>query len=166
MKIEANLKKVKSLFEENISQSEKDRKEAGRFQHRATTRIDGKFIEKSREKLLSWVGVVSTDYELDDVFRGTHTGTCTWIRSTQAFLNWFGLPDVATEISSPVLWLHGGPGIGKTHLASSIIKYLQEHSSYPTAFFVCNHSYEEKRKTTSILRSWVYQLMQQSKTAL
>jgi hypothetical protein len=116
---------------------------------------------------LNWVGVVSTDYELDDASCGTRTGTCTWIRSRQTFLDWFGPPDVAIGISSPVLWLHGGPGIGKTHLASSIIKYLQEYSSsYPTAFFMSNHSYEEKRQTTSILRSWVYQLMQQSKTAL
>lgn len=58
-----------------------------------------------------------------------------------------------------MLWLHGGPGIGKTFLSASIIEYLCQNSSRATAFHFCSHDDPSNRQPFSVLRSWIYQLI-------
>lgn len=107
---------------------------------------------------------MSTDSEYDEAVRERQNGTCKWILTYSQFLDWFGPPyGMGT---SRLLWLYGGPGIGKTFLSASIIEHVKQRSSHPTAFFLCTHRGGEKDQTISILRSWISQLCAQSEQAL
>src|SRR5881394_2579597 len=50
-------------------------------------------------------------------------GTCTWVLQHQKFLTWLEEP------SSSLLWVSGGPGRGKSVLASFLIDDLQTRAN-------------------------------------
>lgn len=113
---------------------------------------------------MGWVDAVSTEYEYDAALRARHPGTCQWIFKNGKFLDWLGPPYGLG--GSRLLWIHGGPGTGKTFLSASVVQYLKIHSSHPTAYFFCTHEDVMKNQPLSITRSWVVQLARQSVDAL
>ncbi|KFY17683.1 hypothetical protein V492_00491 [Pseudogymnoascus sp. VKM F-4246] len=68
--------------------------------------------------------------------------------------------------SQPVLWLHGGPGVGKSHLASKIIADLSNPAS-PTApspvvaSFFCKNNDVDLRSLNNALRTLAWQVATQ-----
>lgn len=63
-----------------------------------------------------------------------------------------------------VLWIHGPAGFGKTILSARIIEHLK-HTETSLAYFFCNSDLEGKRDPLAIVRSWVAQLVFQSRVA-
>ncbi|OBT48196.1 hypothetical protein VE00_01084 [Pseudogymnoascus sp. WSF 3629] len=70
------------------------------------------------------------------------------------------------EGSQPLLWLHGGPGVGKSHLASKIITDLSKTES-PTitppmvASFFCKNNDVDLRSLNKALRTLAWQIATQ-----
>jgi NACHT domain len=67
---------------------------------------------------------------------------------------------------SKLLWIHGGPGFGKTILFARIIEYLTAKSSHPLVYFFCVADEEARREPYAVLRSWIDQLVQGNIDAL
>ncbi|KFY20098.1 hypothetical protein V491_03989 [Pseudogymnoascus sp. VKM F-3775] len=68
--------------------------------------------------------------------------------------------------SQPLLWLHGGPGVGKSHLASKIIADLSEPGSFTTpppmiASFFCKNNDVDLRSLNKALRTLAWQIATQ-----
>jgi hypothetical protein len=68
--------------------------------------------------------------------------------------------------NQPLLWLHGGPGVGKSHLASKIITGLSSGEFSVTAplvaSFFCRNNDVDLRSINKALRTLVWQVATQS----
>lgn len=67
-----------------------------------------------------------------------------------------------TDQQSSVLWIHGGPGKGKTMLAISLIDELSQHltDGIILAYFFCENS-SEKSNAVYIVRTLLWQIIRQ-----
>jgi hypothetical protein len=89
--------------------------------------------------------------------RGRSQITCRWLFSHDKFLQWQNNPT-----SSPILWIRGPPGSGKSTLCSSAIEFLAKS---PTSNIVVFHFYDfaqhlSPEKTLSILATQLLQYRQ------
>ena len=87
-------------------------------------------------------------------------GTGSWILSNENFTTWLN------DKLSPLLWLHGDPGKGKTMLAISLVNEMSERirlegstSNTALAYFFCDNKDSRRKSTTAILRGLIYQLI-------
>ncbi|KAF1952492.1 hypothetical protein CC80DRAFT_452308 [Byssothecium circinans] len=89
-------------------------------------------------------------------------GTGDWLRGEEHFASW-------VERRTDILWIWGGPGAGKSHLATSIILQLQESqetergtlASPTVAYFFVKENNELLRDANTILKTLAKQLVDQ-----
>jgi len=82
--------------------------------------------------------------------------TLTWVFEMEEFKSWqFGKLGLDTNI----LWVRGGPGVGKSTIASSVIKYLTTPTSPGTivAFLFCKNASVGLTKVRDMVRTLAYQ---------
>lgn len=86
-------------------------------------------------------------------------GTCEWILIQERYTSWLN------EDSPQLLWLSGGPGIGKTMISSFLVQelaHLAERSSQmKLTYYFCDDKDEGRRTATIILRGLLLQLLRQ-----
>jgi hypothetical protein len=82
-------------------------------------------------------------------------GSCKWLTADPA------LEGLLTSPNSSVLRILARPGAGKTIAASFLIRYLAESGTGAVLYFFCKASDAEKRTTLPILRSLLWQCLQQ-----
>ncbi|OBT38924.1 hypothetical protein VE00_10715 [Pseudogymnoascus sp. WSF 3629] len=86
-------------------------------------------------------------------------GTCEWVLINAQFTEWLNAN------KSQLLRLTGGPGIGKTMIATFLVDELKERTQYSEsdlfAFFFCDNKDERQRTATAVLRSLLVQLLRQ-----
>ncbi|OBT52075.1 hypothetical protein VE04_08013 [Pseudogymnoascus sp. 24MN13] len=118
----------------------------------------------STEKLrcLQALVVVESDVILENLRRtkgGRVEGTCEWVLINSQFTEWLNAD------KSQLLRLTGGPGIGKTMIATFLVDELKERAQYSEsdlfAFFLCDNKDERQRTATAVLRSLLVQLLRQ-----
>ena len=114
-------------------------------------------LEESRSSLFTWLSPISSDDTHDAMLKLQYPGTCTWVLDTAQFVNW-------TYDGPWMLWAHGITGAGKTILAASTIKYLQENSCPDEAvvYFYFDHRYSDRQDVRSFLATVVVSLAAQS----
>ena len=80
--------------------------------------------------------------------------SCEWLLNLQAYRSW------ACEAESPLLWLKGPPGAGKSTLCSAIIKNLQERYEQRCAVAFCFFDSRQGQVSSAryILMAFAYQL--------
>ena len=118
----------------------------------------------SREKLecLHALVLAEADVMLENLRRtkGDRVeGTCEWVLLNAQFTEWLN------SDKSQLLRLTGGPGIGKTMIATFLVDKLKERAQYLEsslfAFFFCDNKDEGQRTATAVLRSLLVQLLRQ-----
>ncbi|KAL9071941.1 MAG: hypothetical protein Q9161_003873 [Pseudevernia consocians] len=86
-------------------------------------------------------------------------GTCEWILTQDQYTSWL------VEDSPKLLWLSGGPGIGKTMISSFLVEELaqlaEQSSQMMLAYYFCDDKDERRRTATAILRGLLLQLLRQ-----
>lgn len=86
-------------------------------------------------------------------------GTCHWLLDEPAFLDW-----IQPHSTDLVLWVHGGPGTGKSMLAASVIDHLRSNNFSVLFFFVDKTSNDSaETESVAVLRSLVFQLSESSR---
>ena len=81
-------------------------------------------------------------------------GSGSWLLSDSKFKNWLDI-----ESSSNVLWLHGGPGVGKSMLCSHVVDTVK--AEHPDAAVIINYFiFDEKDSLLTIYRNIALQLFQ------
>ncbi|KAJ3479969.1 hypothetical protein NLI96_g8688 [Meripilus lineatus] len=105
--------------------------------------------KEQQEKLSAMVGKLGDPLASEHLSRHTMwcdkrtKGTCQWIIEDQAFRKW------KDGAGGGCLWLYGGPGTGKTFLASAVIEELKK--SGPVLFVYCDSKCTTARAVLELL---------------
>ncbi|PHH53411.1 Vegetative incompatibility protein HET-E-1 [Ceratocystis fimbriata CBS 114723] len=75
-----------------------------------------------------------------------------WILSHDSFQQFLG------QSGSPILWIKGDPGKGKTMLLCGIINELEPNNSVSLSYFFCQATNDRVNSATSVLRGLIYHL--------
>jgi hypothetical protein len=88
-------------------------------------------------------------------------GTCDWIAQKEEFINW-------TTSDGGLLWISGGPGLGKTMLSIYLTEYLasfltplEDGQYHYSTFFFCDAKDDTRNSSVAIVRGLLFQLLQQ-----
>lgn len=118
-----------------------------------------------RVQIEQWLGATLTKNNYETAKSVRQEGTCNWILDRKQFRNWIA-PYSDSDQKARVLWLHGGPGFGKTILAGRLTEYLHSSQESSVAYFFCTSEDEVKRDPYSILKAWMSQLISNDSGAL
>ena len=87
-------------------------------------------------------------------------GTCDWIAQKEVFIEW-------RASDGGLLWISGGPGLGKTMLSIYLTEYLpncfRSHGNEQSRFsiyFFCDAKDNTRNNAVAILRGLLFQLLQ------
>jgi Cdc6-like AAA superfamily ATPase len=125
--------------------------------------VDKIITEERAKKLMSvkeWLAVgslVEEDHLEYGKIRQAYPSTGHWILKNDYIRDWVDADDPYT----PVLWLTGIPGAGKTILASNIIDDCRKKSTFVTSFFYCHYEAQGMNSAVGVLRGLLYQLLEQ-----
>ncbi|KAI9776415.1 MAG: hypothetical protein M1839_009612 [Geoglossum umbratile] len=114
--------------------------------------------EEIQTMLLSLISTFDTESQHRHFRKMVHKGTCRWILENPNFEKWF------RGEQSSCLWCSGIPGAGKTVLTSVIIHHAKlRHGKVGSAlaFFYCTSFEPETLTASTILGSFIIQLMLQ-----
>ncbi|KAF2261162.1 C2H2 domain-containing protein [Lojkania enalia] len=169
----SNLRRHKELVEsqaavEHMQQYQKDRNQFQRYEQDIRD-MNAKLevmIKDERDKkftaLREWFGVgaqMTSDHELILQVRDKYPATGRWILEHEVIKVWM-FADIPV---SPMIWMTGIPGAGKTVLASVIIEELlrERKSENPpvVSYFYCN--YNGNNEAVTVLKGILHQLLDQ-----
>ena len=119
--------------------------------------------EQRRRLVHGWLEAISTAETFHQARMVRHEKTCNWIFARPEFQEWESRTE---DIAKPkILWIHSGPGFGKTVLCAKIIDHISENDVLLVYFF-CVADEETKRQPYAIIRSWIDQLTHFNEDAL
>ncbi|KAH0543142.1 hypothetical protein FGG08_002487 [Glutinoglossum americanum] len=93
------------------------------------------------------------DDDLGVIMEESCQGTGSWLDDDELFCRWLN----SSRQKSPVLWLSGIPGAGKTYLAAGIIHRAMQKA--PTVFAFLNYRNIATNSKLSIMHSFLFQLI-------
>ncbi|PYH80228.1 hypothetical protein BO82DRAFT_393179 [Aspergillus uvarum CBS 121591] len=130
-----------------------------REEHKARLKALEHFKAEERAQRLQQYHVIKTDVNprmYDDKLNWCHGRICdgsgAWLLRDKAFTRWLDF----SAGTSPVLWLQGIPGAGKTFLASLAVDKARTVAY--TAFAFLSHTYSSSTSALSVLHSLIFQL--------
>ncbi|KAJ5404393.1 hypothetical protein N7509_004264 [Penicillium cosmopolitanum] len=113
-------------------------------------KTDGERLERIKSVLEP---VPASSQVLSSVIQNRLPGSGCWVEDR--LRSWWQGPE-------PLLWIHGGPGVGKSHLASKIITDLSKESPAPTvACFFFKNNDVDLRSLNKALRTLAWEVATQ-----
>ncbi|KAJ5701489.1 hypothetical protein N7488_009037 [Penicillium malachiteum] len=112
---------------------------------------------KALEKITKWLQPTPYDFERSEYsrHRASHLlGTGAWLKSTPVYQQWH-------SGDNGLLWIKGIPGSGKSVMAASIIKQLQD-MHVPVIYFFFRQIIDANHKPIVALRDWLCQILDYS----
>ncbi|KAL8370099.1 hypothetical protein RB595_000459 [Gaeumannomyces hyphopodioides] len=119
---------------------------------------------RRRRDVFRWLGSADIEavHERHMTARAWSPQSYTWLLQDPVFKEWFDLDFCTT----PLLWLNGKPGAGKSVLASFVVDKAKELPGIAVAFFYCNEGDPARREFIAIARSMLAQLVAQDETLI
>jgi hypothetical protein len=120
--------------------------------------------QEQRECLKSLAGS-DCDSRRDKLLVKQHTGTGTWLLKEDSYKRWSQTDDQTDD--QTIVWIHGGPGCGKSVLSTFLARHLSEnpHETFGKgcllAYFFCDDKDGRLKTADSILLNLVRQLLSQ-----
>lgn len=121
-------------------------------------------LDRRRTAILQWLSPASSEtvHERHLAARATNPDSGAWLLKHDRFEKWFDV----NFCSTPLLWLSGKPGAGKTVLASRVIEEARKIQGTSLAFFYCNENDPSRNTFTSVARGLLSQLLAQDESLL
>lgn len=117
-------------------------------------------LRRSLQNIQRLIELVPMATALEDILDTTVEDTCTWLRTTPEILPL--LTDSSNDTCTTT-WIYGLPGCGKTYMAAYLTKLLQ--SKGPVGYFFCSKDERAVKDSAGVLRSWIWQLLQNHRSA-
>jgi hypothetical protein len=117
-------------------------------------RLEGREVYKTERlrRIFEWLSRPDPSTNHTEALKKHHDGTGLWFIQGDTFNEWKRQP-------RSFLWLHGGPGCGKTVLVSTIFEHLvQDSIDEVLLYFYFDFTDTDKQSFNSMLRSLVKQL--------
>jgi len=133
---------IRQWREESLDQVERDEEEraAGHFR-----------------SVLSWLKIDESEQLsiCDSIFEegSKYPGTCAWVTGHPKIRSW-----LQQKPDSPVVWLQGNPGTGKSIASGQIVKFIDNGHAFVIRHF-CTYSHMASTKYDNIVRSLLSQLI-------
>ncbi|KAF2128362.1 C2H2 domain-containing protein [Dothidotthia symphoricarpi CBS 119687] len=127
------------------------------------SKLNKTISEEQQKKLRAvkeWLAVgqqIHQDHVSFCDIRKQYSSTARWILKHEFVKDWMG----ADVPPTPVLWINGIPGAGKTILASAIIDECKQKTDFNTSFFYCREEDHTSNSAVGILKGIVEQLLDQ-----
>ncbi|KAL3479827.1 hypothetical protein BJX99DRAFT_255263 [Aspergillus californicus] len=146
------------MLEKGRAQTERDTN----AHHRVQDEADRKGMFHRYDRVKQWLSVRGTfqdtleaDYRRHDSNSASHVpGTSEWVFQTAEFQEWAG-----EKPKSPILWMSGDPGTGKSMLCSRTIQHIQDtDSSAAIAFHFFR--FDQESSSIDLLRVMTGQLLE------
>ncbi|KAF2680197.1 C2H2 domain-containing protein [Lentithecium fluviatile CBS 122367] len=125
--------------------------------------LDRLITEEQNKKMKAvreWLAVGSQSQEDHDAccqIRKEFPSTGRWILKHEFVKDWMAVDNPPT----PIVWLTGIPGAGKTILASTIIEECKQQDSFITGYFYCHYEGQGTNTAVGVLRGLIDQLLAQ-----
>ncbi|KAF2218480.1 hypothetical protein BDZ85DRAFT_253528 [Elsinoe ampelina] len=125
-------------------------REAAVVTHHRLAKIDG---DSKQSQWLRWLNPADPSVNYNKAKEDHHPGTGRWLLDHQAFRTWFSTP-------GNLLWLYGGPGVGKSVLCSVVIDWLfaSDIDQRRIAYFYFHFADSGKQALEDAIRSLIWQL--------
>lgn len=145
-KLKEMMKKEEARKEiENVGGAKNKAKDSGAKKNAALNEIKRAFVSAAEPAI-----------QLRDIQTSFVQGTFSWIAEEQSFKDFMD-----DDSSTPFLWIHGPPGIGKSCLAYSIIKKLWDATANDqkssVSYFFFNEEIEPLRSVKAMLSTAIIQ---------
>jgi DNA-binding Lrp family transcriptional regulator len=123
-------------------------------------RLDEEHAAKQYKAIMSWLKADEPDqltiFESISAEGFKHPGTCGWISKTPKVRSW-----LQNRRETPMLWLQGSPGAGKSVLSAQLINYMKVAKMFVIYHF-CTYSYPHSTSYEQILRSLLLQVLRKN----
>jgi hypothetical protein len=102
----------------------------------------------------------------DDQLSKRHGTSCSWIFSDEVYRSWL------ENENFPIIWVHAGPGFGKTVLSSVLTEVISKETNisfghgHSVAYFFFDDTDERLRTSDALLLNLLAQLLSQDPNAL
>lgn len=116
--------------------------------------------ERRRKEVFQWLGDANpaSVYHQDLCQVRAASPKCgQWLFDKEDFQRWF-TPDLCL---SPLLWMNGKPGAGKTVLASLVIEKCQQTIDFRVIYFYCKQSDDSRDTFASLACAVIWQVFRQ-----
>jgi archaellum biogenesis ATPase FlaH len=110
-----------------------------------------------------WLGASWTNDMFDNLIQRRLVGTCDWILNRYTFLDWMSSDFPSGK--AKILWINGAAGHGKSVLCARVVQYLSTTLESPLAYYFCSSESESRRHPSSIMRSWISQVISSNRDA-
>ncbi|KAM0476059.1 hypothetical protein ACHAPX_006475 [Trichoderma viride] len=128
---------------------EQDHEKVKAFEAEQTTR--------QYQSIIAWIHIDETEQlailESIMVEGSNHPGTCSWISKNSKVSSW-----LQKKPESPILWLQGTPGSGKSVISTQLVSFMQAAQMFVMYHF-CTYLYKTSTMYEQILRSLLMQLL-------
>ena len=115
-------------------------------------------FSSSQQRINQWLSPLDCRSRLAEIDAIRHPGSGAWLLENKAYMRW------KDDVSVPLLWISGDPGIGKTVLSSSIVNDIEMGTDSAVVYFHSDAGDESSRTTLGLLTSLIAQLKGQYQT--
>ncbi|OTA94840.1 hypothetical protein M434DRAFT_394351 [Hypoxylon sp. CO27-5] len=123
-----------------------------------TRRFEEEHAAKQYQSILSWLKADESDqlaiFDSISAEGSKYPGTCNWATKNKKIISF-----LQPKPETPILWLQGGPGSGKSVLSAQLVNFMRAAKMFVICHF-CTHSYASSITYEQILRSVLLQVLQ------
>ncbi|KAI1415221.1 hypothetical protein F5Y13DRAFT_156975 [Hypoxylon sp. FL1857] len=122
-----------------------------------TSRFEEEQASNQYQSIMSWLKADESDqlaiFDSISVEGSKYPGTCDWALKNKKIVSFF-----KNKPETPILWLQGGPGSGKSVLSTQLVNFMRAAKMFVIHHF-CMHSYASSTTYEQTLRSLLLQIL-------
>ncbi|KAI1124794.1 hypothetical protein F5Y10DRAFT_279912 [Nemania abortiva] len=120
-------------------------------------RLEEEQAAQQYQSIVSWLKADESDqlaiFDFLSAEGSKYPGTCDWALKNKKIVSF-----LQQTQGTPILWLQGGPGSGKSVLSTQLVKFMKAAKMFVIYHF-CLHSYSSSTTYEQVLRSMLIQLL-------